>query len=124
MPEILAAASRGPARSDPSTSFAHLDRTWGRVEKEPRWIVTATEYPYRLIYYPDGDTPNELYDLARDPGEQDNLYMVETEVSDRLEERASEYVTQPLADWAKESKTVELDDLMIGQLRAIGYAIE
>jgi hypothetical protein len=37
---------------------------------------------------------------------------------------AEAYLKMPRADWAEEVKTVELDDMMIGQLRAIGYAIE
>lgn len=124
LPDILQAARRAPERRDGEISFAHLDRTWGRAEEKPLWLVAATEYPYRLIYDVDGKAPNELYRLDRDPSEHDNIYELESAISERLKQRADDYLALPRASWATHPKTVQLDDMLIGQLRAIGYAIE
>ena len=127
LPEILEAAlgrrSDIEAATVPS-SFAHLDLTWGRAEEEPRPIVATTNYPYRLIYHPGDSARNELYDLSTDPREQENILEPNLEIARRIQLEAEAYLAMPRSDWAEEVKTVELDDMMIGQLRAIGYAIE
>ncbi len=123
IPDVVSAiAGSVPRISGPV--FAQLDRTWGRVGIEPRWMIAATEYPYRLIFHPDGSRPNELYDLTRDPGERANLHDSDRATAEKLEQSAREYSTRARSSWALEKKTVELDDMMMGQLRAIGYAIE
>jgi len=124
LPDILTAAERSSGQPDGEISFAQLDRTWGRADEKPRWLVSATEYPYRLILDVEGKTPNELYRLDLDREEQENIYEVEPEISERLEKRTGDYLALPRANWATHSKTIELDDMLIGQLRAIGYAIE
>lgn len=123
VPDVTAAVAGSPPR-ETGPVFAHLDRAWGRVNVAPRWIVAATDYPHRLIFHPDGSSPNELYDLAKDPGEHENRYESDPETAKRLERSAREYSARAPSSWALEKKTVELDDMMMGQLRAIGYAIE
>jgi arylsulfatase A-like enzyme len=123
VPDVAAAVSRSAPR-DTGPVFAHLDRTWGRMNVGPRWIIAATDYPHRLIFHPDGSSPNELYDIATDPGEHENRYAADAETAKKLEQSAREYAARTRATWALEKKTVELDDMMMGQLRAIGYAIE
>ncbi|MBK7949691.1 MAG: sulfatase [Deltaproteobacteria bacterium] len=123
VPDVLAALrSEAPRETEPV--FAHLDRSWGRVGIEPRWIIAATDPPYRLIFHPDGKQKNELYDLAADPLERENRYEAEPETAARLERSARDYAARSRSSWALEKKTIELDDMLMGQLRAIGYAIE
>jgi len=123
LPEVSAAIDRAePDFGEPV--FAHLDRTWGRVGTPPRWVIAATAHPHRLIFHPDGERANELYDLATDPGERENRYESEPEIAAALERSARDYAGRARSGWAAERKTVELDDMMMGQLRAIGYAIE
>jgi len=123
LPDVLAALE-GRVLPTTEPAFAHLDRSWGRVGVEPRWIIAATDPPYRLIFHPDGKQANELYDLATDPRERQNRYESDPETAARLEKSAREYAARKRAGWAAEKKTIELDDMMMGQLRAIGYAIE
>jgi arylsulfatase A-like enzyme len=123
LPDVVSAVEHSaPRASEPV--FSHLDRTWGRVGVEPRWIIAATDYPHRLIFYPADGPDNELYDLVQDPGELENRYQSDHETAERLERSARDYAGRARSTWAIEKKTVELDDMMMGQLRAIGYAIE
>ena len=123
VPDILASLRHEALRAT-VPAFAHLDRSWGRVGNEPRWIIAVTDPPYRLIFHPDGAQENELYDLATDPLERQNRYEADPATAERLERSAREYAARSRSSWALEKKTIDLDEMMMGQLRAIGYAIE
>ncbi|MEZ4333669.1 MAG: sulfatase [Myxococcota bacterium] len=123
LPEVAAAVSGGASRVEEPV-FAQLDRSWGRVGVAPNGLIATTLWPHRLIFHPDDGRPSELYDLAADPGERDDRSGAERETAERLERMARAYAERPRSRWAREKKTVELDAMLMGQLRAIGYAIE
>lgn len=123
IPDVVAAVEHSSS-PDGGLAFAHLDRSWGRVGVPPRWIVAVTNASHRLIYYPDGERRSELFDIREDPAEQRDRYEEDVEAAEALERAARAYVARGRASWALEEKTVEIDELMMGQLRAIGYAIE
>jgi len=104
--------------------FAQLDRHWGQTRKEPRSLVAVTDGALRLFY--DVKLPDrvELYDLAQDPREQHNLAEKEPEVAARLTERAKGYLDGPPPPWRGGAPKVEVDDMELRQLRALGYKID
>ena len=110
---------------DPSTELdiAQLDHGWGLVGAEPRNSVAIRKGRLRYMRHegrPEGD---ELYDLSSDPAEQVNLIEDPPEdVSDLRERVSSELEVQSI--WQEGPEEVELDELSLRQLRALGYEIE
>ena len=63
----------------------------------------------------------ELFDAERDPRELENRLEDEPEVAERLREQAERYLaSQP--PWKDSAPPLELDELQLNQLRALGYA--
>ena len=120
LPLVEAAAGGGDPDPRPRESFAQLDRTWGRVGTAPRPLVSFTRWPYRLIASP-GDDVRELYDLDSDPGERTNLAASLPEVAAELQAGVDSHLSAgPREELSVE---VQLDDLQLQQLRALGYAV-
>jgi arylsulfatase A-like enzyme len=121
LPELLGGVERGS--DEPDVDFAQLDRTWGRVGAEPSPLVAVREGSYRLIHDVRDPDADELYDLAGDPDEFEDIAREAPEVAQRLSERARRYLESDVA-WQEGAPQVELDDLHLRQLRALGYAVE
>ncbi len=123
LPLILAAARGEPQEPlAPQTAEAALDRTWGRVGGKPTLELSVTEWPWRLLAIPGDPDRVELYRLAEDPEERNDLAEDRPEVVARLLARVEAAVAgEPLPGARHE---VELDDLRLQQLRALGYVIK
>jgi arylsulfatase A-like enzyme len=122
LPEILAAARRRPLPESNGARFAHIDQTWGRLERQPRPMVAVSEGPYRLVRRT-GQEVGELYDRSVDLYEQVDIGDEQPEVRDRLTALVEEYLERPPPDW-ESGEDVELDEQQLEQLRALGYAVE
>jgi arylsulfatase A-like enzyme len=123
VPEILAAA-RGESDGTPARPiFAHLDRRWGKGRDESDPLVSVTEGSLRLVLPVKEPRFVELYDLAADPGEKHNLAGERTADRDRLVEAATRHVEGARIPWGKPPGEVELDELRLNQLRALGYVV-
>ena len=123
VPEILAAARGEAGPEDGTVAIAHLDRSWGqRVEtRAPNVSVSEGGFRYLLFGAPDGGAREELYDAARDPKELEDITEQEPAVAERMREQAKQYLAgEP--PW-KDAPNLELDELQLNQLRALGYAI-
>ena len=79
---------------------------------------------YRFIHHAAGQAGDELYDLSRDPRERENLAEQEPEATARMQALVNQYLDDDTPPWGVSAHEVEIDDMMLGQLRAIGYAIE
>jgi arylsulfatase A-like enzyme len=123
VPLVLAAGrgSEPPADLAARPSFAELDRTWGRIDTKPDRIVAVVDGDHRMIQTLDRDGAGaiELYDRRTDPLEQRNVAERDPERVARLRERVKGYVD---AEAVLEAPFVELDEMRIMQLRALGYA--
>jgi arylsulfatase A-like enzyme len=123
VPAILAAA-RGEADGTPARPiFAHLDRRWGKGRDESDPLVSVTEGSLRLVLPVKEPRFVELYDLAADPGEKHNLAGERTADRDRLVKVATSHVEGATIPWGKPPGEVELDELRLNQLRALGYVV-
>jgi arylsulfatase A-like enzyme len=122
VPEILAAA-RGEAGPAGEPAIAHLDQTWGqRVETtSPNVQVAEGSFRYLLFRNAKGASRELLFDAERDAHERENRLDAEPEVAARLREKADAYLASS-PPW-KDSPTLELDELQLNQLRALGYAV-
>jgi len=126
LPTILAAGG-APVGGDPTadrrpTAFSQLDRYWGQRDKT-KPLVALVEGPRRLMWWADGSEPSELYDTETDPGEQSNVYDPNSEEAKRLRALAQQYFEGGENPWGVEPTEIELDELMLNQLRALGYEV-
>jgi arylsulfatase A-like enzyme len=123
VPEILAAARGESGPAGDGTAIAHLDQTWGqRVDTtSPNVQVAEGSFRYLLFRNGKGDSREQLFDSAHDVHEKQNRLESEPEVAARLREKANAYLaTAP--PW-KDAPHLELDELQLNQLRALGYAV-
>jgi arylsulfatase len=137
VPEIIAAASEanGPGSigsgsaqagedEDESAIFALLDQTWGRDREDPAPLVAVNHGRYRLFYSSVHPGRAELYDKLADPKEQHNLRNSHPEVVEKLSAIAEEHLGSPPAPWGDDAPAIEMNDMQLDQLRALGYGVE
>ncbi len=122
-PEIEAAA-RHERHDGRDPLFAHLDQTWGRTRQDPFPLVTVTEAEHRLVYPALARERAELYRLRTDAREQRDVAGEAPEIVARLQARGDAYLASRPPPWGDEEKTVELDEMMLNQLRALGYQVK
>ena len=82
-----------------------------------------TEGRWRLIY--DETKPGylELFDKQTDPREQRNVAAAHPERTADLLAKVEAYLAHSEAPWG-ESPLIEIDEMQLKQLRAIGYGVE
>lgn len=125
LPEVLATAAGEADAEDSRPAYSYLDRTWGRPQHLSRFHKAVTVGQHRLVRSsePDGGVSEELFDADVDPLESRNLLDDQPEVALRLQGLLDEYLERQTPPWGDETSTVELDEMRLNQLRALGYAI-
>jgi arylsulfatase A-like enzyme len=123
LPQIVAAAG---GRSEPDgdgVAFAQIDQAWGQAEQRPRPMVAMNEGRWRLIYHAAAPKRSELYDKGEDPLEQRDLAGEEPERIEALSEKAGAYLRSRPPPWGGDAPSVEIDEMQLNQLRALGYGV-
>jgi arylsulfatase A-like enzyme len=123
LPEIEAAAQGADRGEADGPIFAQIDQTWGQARRAPEPMVAVTDGAYRLVHRVAAPQRDELYDRSRDPREQRDLAAELPDVASRLRAEAETYLASPPPPWGTAAPRVEIDDMEINQLRALGYAI-
>lgn len=114
----------GDRRADAvPSSISHLDLSWGQPNLDPNPIVGMREGPYRLIHHVNDPSKDVLYDLSTDAGENTNIALARGDTLAKLRDRAKLYL-EGSSPWEGGAPEVELDQLQLRQLRALGYSIE
>ncbi len=122
VPAILASARGEPPPEPSKTAIAHLDRTWGRQDREPMPTVAIVEDGLRYVRIEhNGDRLEQLFDGRADPAELKDLTEDEPDSLERMRVAADRYLASEPA-WGA-APTRELDRFELNQLRALGYAI-
>jgi arylsulfatase A-like enzyme len=123
-PEILAAASGRPLPEQPEAAYAHLDQTWGLRSRDPMPTVAVAERDYRYVVYQDhgGRQREQLFDRGRDPAELEDLLAEEPEVAERLRALGKVYL-EGEPPWTEEPAELQIDEMQLNQLRALGYSL-
>jgi arylsulfatase A-like enzyme len=116
---LIEAAARGEERPDERLRFAYLDQNWGVRNSKPDPIASVGDGRYRLLR---GAKNVQLFDVQSDPNEKRNLAAAQPEVVERLEVLLREHLSGPEPEWGP-PQHVELSDMELGQLRALGYAL-
>jgi arylsulfatase A-like enzyme len=124
VPSILAAADPGAPDGEARPIFSQLDRRWGHRRFEPDPLVSVTDDSLRLFLPVRRPQRAELYDHAADPGETKNLAEERPEEVTRLRAIADAYLERNESPWGSQPAEVELDEMQLGQLRALGYVVK
>ena len=126
-PEILAAARGEALPSAEEPAVAHLDQHWGQRGKAPLPTVAISQDSYRYVFVPsEGEEVPEveqLFDASIDPRETHNLIESEPELAKKLRAEADNYLTLT-PSWGTDTETLEMDEMQLNQLRALGYKID
>ncbi len=120
VPTMLA-AERGEQLAVPP-SYAYLDTVWGQIAMPPSPVAGVQRDDARVLYNRANPEPTlQVYDLATDPGERRNLRKHPPEWTPELRAQldASFGGSAPWGD----GKRVDIDEMELNQLRALGYVI-
>jgi arylsulfatase A-like enzyme len=109
------------SNDEADVDVAFLDKTWGRMNMEADPILALRDGDLRIVYRAKDPDQSLLYDLANDPEERKNLLDDHPE-AERLREEAKQEYERSVA-W-KEVPSVDVDDMSLKQLRALGYVVE
>jgi arylsulfatase A-like enzyme len=103
-----------PTVVSPEDWFPH----WERIFNQAKFRMMI-EDEWKMIYTPDGGSGSfELYSLARDPGEEVDLYEKETEIGERMRRQLLGWVAE---DTLQNAEAIPHDKEMIANLQSIGY---
>jgi arylsulfatase A-like enzyme len=129
LPLILAAAERGPIAASGTVEqrgdravFSQLDRSWGRVGEPPQPTSSIVKGPHRLNYRSARPDLLELFDHSVDPLEKKNIASDQPELAEALRHEMEEFLAKQKTQW-EAAPEVELDEMRVNQLRALGYEL-
>ncbi len=117
---VIEAAARGEVVDTDRSIFSELDTGWGSPRKKSNRIVALTRDGFRAHELNEGGF--EIYDLAGDAREQVDLSDRNPALRDAFRAEIQSHVLGSGPSWATEE--IELDEMMLNQLRALGYRIE
>jgi len=126
---LIEAAGRGETAPFDRPVFAEIDRSWGRPSADPDLLVSVAQGPYRAMrpLQPAKAGEVEYYDHTSDPWEAKNLAASKNggngALPPELARALDGYLDQPPVAWGK-PKEVELDEMELSQLKALGYVIK
>jgi arylsulfatase A-like enzyme len=128
VPEILAAArgERNPPGSD--LAFAHLDQNWGKRGIDAAPTIAVASGDFRFVSSLSRDEPSaapteELFTRVRDPLEIQDIITDHPDLALELRDATSDYLASPPPPWGDSAEHVELDEMELNQLRALGYSL-
>jgi arylsulfatase A-like enzyme len=119
---LVEAAARGEPPPETPPAWAYLDTSWGRQNIPASPLLSLRTGNERFLFPSTVPQLSELFDHLDDPREQVNL---SRELPDRVAELrvlAEEHLKQPIT-WGKPME-VEIDEIRLGQLRALGYVLD
>ena len=103
----------------------HLDQSWGRRVKteSPTVAVSRDGFRYVMVRNAQGALQREqLFHWREDPREQRDVLAEEPEVASQLRALAGEYL-EARPPWKGGAPVLEMDEMQLNQLRALGYAL-
>jgi hypothetical protein len=86
-------------------------------------MVAVNQGHWRLMFRAGSPKKSELYDKSEDPRERQDLAAEQPERTEALKELAVGYLKSPPPPWGADAPTIEIDELQLNQLRALGYGV-
>jgi arylsulfatase A-like enzyme len=124
VPQIVAAAQGETGPDGEGMAFAQIDQSWGRNQARPRSMVAVNRGRWRLIFRAGFPKRSELYDKWQDPREQLDLAAEQPELIGELNATAISYLESRPPPWGENTPTIEIDEMQMNQLRALGYGVQ
>ena len=96
------------------------------IEEQVDHTVSLVDGPFRFVqtYGPAGKPVREqLFDSRADPEELENVIEQHPGVAEDLREQARAYIDDSVVPWSEDNPTVELDEMQLNLLRALGYQL-
>ncbi|MBW2267716.1 MAG: sulfatase [Deltaproteobacteria bacterium] len=126
VPLIRAAAGLDAEPLAPTPRLAFLDRGWGhRTRQTP--IFAVEDAGKRIMWWPQTDESPErvhLFDTEGDPSEQHDIYSPGDDPdAERLLGIVREHSESAESPWGVDARQIELDEMRLNQLRALGYVL-
>jgi arylsulfatase A-like enzyme len=103
--------------------ISHLDRSWGQPKMDANPTIGVEQGPYRLIHDVNHPENDRLYHVETDRQERTDVARDASDALAKLQDRAKLYL-QGKTPWEGGAPEIEIDDLHLRQLRALGYSIE
>jgi arylsulfatase A-like enzyme len=103
--------------------FSYLDRRWGNANKAPDPLVSVTDERARVFIPVKNPQNAEFYDRTVDPMEQKNLAQERPDDLAAYRTLADSYLADDEPPWGTAAGTVELEEMQLNQLKALGYRI-
>ncbi len=117
----LQAAARGETIETPA-SQAYLDQVWGQIGQEPQPLAGIQRDTQRVLYKQnEPDKTLQVFDLATDPTEHKNLRKAPPAWAAELRPQLDASFAGK-SPWG-EADRVDLDEMELNQLRALGYVV-
>jgi len=128
LPLIEAASSDGPLSPEARvladrSLYSQLDLSWGKVDVDSDPLIALIKGDYRAIARINHRGHDWLYDHAVDPLEEKNLAEDRAEVYQELRSEMEAFLADESEDKV-ETEDIELGEMRLHQLRALGYVIE
>ena len=128
VPEILSAAREEDREASIPPAIAHLDRNWGQPKgSDPLPAVAVAQDGFRLIRRNLGRENSvlleELFHRESDPSELRDVSSRYPEVKERMRKHLDDYLATGDEPWGVAVPDIELDEMQLNNLRALGYAI-
>jgi hypothetical protein len=84
--------------------------------------VVDGEYRYVRSPRPGDGYKEELFDLSADVDQLEDVHAERAEVAERMSALADSYL-EGKPPWGEEAPSLEMDEMQLQQLRALGYAV-
>ncbi|HEY8156006.1 MAG TPA: sulfatase [Myxococcota bacterium] len=116
--------SEVPAELASRPIFSQLDQLWGSPQKKPDPLVAVTEGNLRYFLPVQRPERATLFDSSTDPKELSDLRAQRAEDAERLRKLADGYLGNTESPWGKAPNSVDIDEMRLNQLRALGYVVK
>jgi len=124
VPQIVAAAHGEPQPESDGVAFAQIDQRWARTRERPAPMVAVNEGRWRLVFRAGLPGQSELYDKSQDPMEEEDVAAQQPEVTEQLNEMVAGYLDSPPPPWGEDAPIINVDEMQMNQLRALGYGVQ
>jgi arylsulfatase A-like enzyme len=124
VPEILAAA-RGEKLAEQDVGIAHLDQNWGKrgMSAAPTIAVVEDKLRYVMTWHGNDVAPSEqLFDAGSDPLEVTDVSEDQPDALLRLRQVAAANL-KLLPPWKETAPDLQMNEMQLNQLRALGYKL-